>query len=367
MATGWVCHELYFWHDPGSAAAFVPAGHGIVEPEPHADSAATKRRFRNLVDVSGLLDQLVSMPPRPASEEQLLRVHSPEYLARLQELSADRGGETGIGTPIGPGGYEIAALAAGGTITAVDAVLDGTVSNAYALVRPCGHHAQRDHGMGFCVLGNAAIAAAHARQTRQLDRVAIVDWDVHHGNGTQAAFYDNPTVVTISVHQDDCYPPGSGGLDEAGDGAGQGFNLNVPLPPGSGVGAYVAAFERVVAPALLAFRPQLVIVASGLDANVLDPLARMMMTSDGYRTLTRIVMDVTREICGGRLVLTHEGGYSSAYVPFCGLAIVEELSGIRTAIVDPIMPAYAGAGGQALQPHQDDAVRTAETLLVGLS
>ena len=240
------------------------------------------------------------------------------------------------------------------------------MDNAYALVRPPGHHAERDTGRGFCIFANVAIAATHARQVRGLERVAVVDWDVHHGNGTEHAFYDDPSVLTISIHQDNNYPPNSGAMTDTGSGAGQGYNINVPLPAGSGVGAYVATFERVVAPALRNYRPELIIVASGLDASAMDPLASMMMTSDGYRKLTQVMLGVAHEVCGGRLVMCHEGGYSPAYVPFCGLAIMEELAGVRTELADPLLDLLASFGGQDLQPHQEAVLREAMKLAAGV-
>jgi acetoin utilization deacetylase AcuC-like enzyme len=365
MATGWVCHELYFWYDTRSAAGFLPAG-GVIEPETHAENPATKRRFRNLLEVSGLLDKLVSISPRPATEDEVLRCHTREYLERIKALSAENGGDAGELTPFGPGGCEIALLAAGGVITAVDAVLDGRVSNVYALVRPPGHHSEPDLGRGFCIFANAAIAAKHAREARGLERVAVVDWDVHHGNGTQKAFWTDPTVLTISSHQNNNYPPDSGHVHEIGEGEGEGACINIPLPPGSGVGAYLAAYERIVAPALRAFKPELIIVASGLDASMMDPLARMMMTSAGYGRLTRLLMDVADDVCDGRLVIEHEGGYSSAYVPFCGLAVVEALSGIASGVEDPFLPVFEGIGEQELQPHQEVAIAAAEANLTRL-
>jgi len=361
VSTGFVWHELYAWHDTGTGAWVMPAGL-TVQPLAHIESAESKRRIRNLVEVSGLLDHLVQLKPRPATRDEVLRLHTREYVERIERMSAEAGGEAGEEAPFGRGSYEIALLAAGGCITAVDAVLDGKVENAYALVRPPGHHAEKDRGRGFCIFGNTALAAMHARQARGLARVAIVDWDVHHGNGTEHAFYSDPTVLTISIHQDNNYPPGSGAITDVGEGAGRGYNINVPLPAGSGVGAYVATFEQVVVPALEAFRPELILVASGLDASAMDPLASMMMTSDGYRTLTKTVLSVAREVCGGRLVACHEGGYSPAYVPYCGLAIIEELAGMRTAIEDPVLGLLAGFGGQEIQPHQQAVVSQAARL-----
>jgi acetoin utilization deacetylase AcuC-like enzyme len=277
-------------------------------------------------------------------------------------MSEASGGNAGEGTPFSAGGFEVALLAAGGTITAVDAVLDGRVRNAYALVRPPGHHAESDVGRGFCIFGNVVIAVEHARASRRIGRVAVVDWDVHHGNGTQKAFYRDPGVLTISIHQDRWYPHDSGGMDERGEGPGFGFNVNIPLPPGSGHGAYLATIERVVVPALRAFRPELIVVPSGFDGSMWDPLGRMMAYSETYRAMTRMLTAAADDLCGGRLVLSHEGGYAPLYVPFCGLAVMEELTGVKTPVNDP-MAARAGAvGGQDLQPHQDEVIRRAERL-----
>jgi acetoin utilization deacetylase AcuC-like enzyme len=358
VSTGFVWHELYMWHDTGTGAWVTPASL-TVQPLGHIESAEGKRRIRNLVEVSGLMDHLVQLKPRPATEDEVLRLHTREYMERIRNASGGLGGDAGEETPFGHGSYEIAMLAAGGCLTAVEAVMDGTVGNAYALVRPPGHHAERDQGRGFCIFANTALAALHARQALGVPRVAIVDWDVHHGNGTEHAFYEDPTVLTISIHQDNNYPPNSGGLGDTGAGAGKGYNINVPLPPGSGVGAYLATFDRVVAPALRTFRPELILVASGLDASAMDPLASMMMTSEGYRSLTRTVLTVAREVCDGRLVACHEGGYSPAYVPYCGLAILEEMAGIRTGLADPLLDLLASFGGQEIQPHQEAVVREA--------
>ena len=284
------------------------------------ESVATKRRFLNLVAVSGLLPELTELAPSPASREQVLAVHTSEYVDRIAALSAGRGGDAGDGTtPFGRGGIEIAQLAAGGAITAVQSVVTGTVDNAYALVRPPGHHALPDRGMGFCIFNNIAIAIRHAQSALGVGRVAVVDWDVHHGNGTQTIFYEDPTVLAISVHQDRCFPIDSGRRDERGEGVGRGSTVNVPLPPGSGHEAYADAFRRVVMPALACFEPELVVVACGLDANGFDPMGRMLLHSDSYRALT----DGLLEFTGGRLVVIHEGGYSEFYVPFCGLAVLE--------------------------------------------
>ena len=360
--TGFVFEELYLWHDTGSSAGVMPAGL-TLEPGQHFENPESKRRFHNLLDMSGLLDRLVRVRAEPVDEDYLAQFHTRDYIQRLKALSAASGGDAGALTPFGKGSFEIAQLAAGGTLQAVKATLDGAVRNAYALVRPPGHHAERDRGRGFCLFGNIALAVMHARSRLGVGRVAIVDWDVHHGNGTEQAFYDERDVLTVSVHQDRLFPRDTGGLSSNGAGRGVGYNLNLPLPPGCGVGAYVAAFERVVIPALYRFKPELIVVASGLDAGGLDPLGRMMMHSDGYRSLTQLLMAAAADLCAGRLVLSHEGGYSPWHAPYCGLAIMEELSGVRTAIADPFLPMIRDWAQQELQPHQSQAIDAAAALL----
>ena len=365
MATGWNFHELYLWHDPGNAATFFPPGL-TIEPGEHAENASTKRRFRNLLEVSGLLDQLTILPAVPIEEADLALVHGRDYIARIRELSGARGGDASHLTPFGPGSYEIARLAVGGTTALLDAVASGRVRNGYALVRPPGHHAERDRGLGFCLFANVPIAIRKVRAAHAIGRIAVVDWDVHHGNGTQQAFYDDPDTLTISLHQEGLFPLDSGTLAERGEGRGEGFNINLPLPAGSGTGAYVAAFERLVVPALMRFRPEMIVVCSGFDASALDPLGRMMLHSEGYRTLTRMLMEAADALCRGRIAASHEGGYSASYVPYCGLAVMEQLSGIRTAIDDPFLTNFSRYPGQALAAVQEAAIAAALPALAAL-
>ncbi|MBS1885871.1 MAG: class II histone deacetylase [Actinobacteria bacterium] len=361
MSTGFIWRERFGWHDLGAGAGPLRAG-GWIEPgEPHAEHAATKRRIYSLVEESGLLERLTRLPARPAGEEELALFHTERHIAQVRELSAGAGGPLGLDAWVPPGSYEIAALAAGAAIGAVDAVLDGEVDNCYALVRPPGHHAEADEGKGFCIFNNVVLAARHARRDRGLERVAILDWDVHHGNGAQAAFYDDPSVLTISIHQDGVFPPGSGAVAERGSGEGLGANLNVPLPPGSGAGAYEYAFERVVLPALERFAPQLVLVACGFDANGFDPMSRQLLHSGAFAAMTAAAMAVADAHCDGRLVMTHEGGYHTGTVPFCALAVLERLAGEPTAVVDPFREPLAGMPGQDLQAHQREAVDRAAT------
>ncbi len=360
--TGLVAGERYFWHDTGSGAGFSNTN-SYMQPDRHQEAPDTKRRLLGLLEVSGLAEELVRIKPRAAERAELEYFHTSRYIEAVRTLSANQGGVLGDSVNIGQGSYEIAALAAGGCIEAVDAVLAGLVGNAYALVRPPGHHAEADAGRGYCIFGNAVLLVRHAQRRHRLARVAVVDWDVHHGNGTESAFIDDPSVLTVSIHQDRCYPIDSGGMNVTGNGAAAGTNLNVPLPPGAGHGAYVAAFDRVILPALERFRPDLIVVASGLDASAMDPLGRMLCTSETYRAMAGRIVAMAGNVCAGRLVATHEGGYSNAYVPFCGLPIIEEFARRRTEVVDPYLDELMQMGGQALMPHQAAVIDAAAALV----
>jgi acetoin utilization deacetylase AcuC-like enzyme len=360
--TGLVCHEHYFWHNTGASAGPLPYGL-INQIDGHPESPQTKRRLLGLLEVSGVLEQLVRIKPRRASVEEIGRYHTRAYVERVQALSAGVGGDAGELTPIGTGSFEIAQLSAGGCLEALDAIVRGQVDNAYCLNRPPGHHAEKDLGRGFCVFANNVLVVQRAQAQHRLGRIAIVDWDVHHGNSQEHAFIEDPSVLTVSVHQDNYYPHDSGHLGDNGRGRGEGANLNVPLPPGSGHGAYLDAWSRVVVPAVRRFRPDLIIASSGFDGSAMDPLGRMMAHSETFRALARQTVDLAGEVCGGRLLAIHEGGYSTAYVPFCGLAVFEEMLGQRSGVDDPFLPIFAGMGGQDLQPHQKAVIDAAAGLV----
>ena len=353
MRTGFVWNELYAWHDTGNYAGVLQADPAsFLEPDEHHENPRTKRRFKNLLEASGFIKNLHIVEAKPAKKEEILRAHTADYISRLEELNKDRGGDAGGLTPFAKGGFDIAKLSAGGCLAMLDAIMSGEVNNGYVLNRPPGHHAEADMGIGFCQLCNGAITALSAIEDHGLKRVAIVDWDVHHGNGPEKIFWENEQVLTLSIHQDNCFPPDSGAIEDIGDGKGRGCNLNIPLPPGSGRGAYLEAFEKVVIPALYKFNPDFIIVASGFDGAGFDPLGRNMLYSSVYAQLTQQLMKAASELCDDRLLMTHEGGYSAMTVPFCGLAVLEAMSEKDSGVADPVEPLISGMGGQDLQPHQ---------------
>ena len=366
--TGYVWHELYGWHDTGTDAGMIAPG-GFVQAYQTFENPQSKTRFAGLVEVSGLIDKLHRIPAQRVNDNQVLRVHTAEHVARLKTASsAPRGGDAGDGaTPVGRGSWEIATLAAGGTLAAANAVIDHTVRNAYALVRPPGHHAERGMGRGYCLLSNVAIAIEDIRANRDVERVAIVDYDVHHGNGAQSIYWDDPNVLTISIHQENLFPTTGGEVSERGGAGAEGSCINIPLPAGCGNGAYAAAVERIVMPAVHAFAPDVIFVSSGFDPGALDPLGCMTMTAQGFREMATQLVSLADDVCDGAIVFSHEGGYSPVQVPFCGIAVLEAMSGESTDVVDPFSPSFDDSPAQQLRSWQDEAIRRAETALTMLS
>ncbi len=348
--TAFFWDERSFWHGGGNYAGMLPVG-GLVQPTSTGglpESPESKRRLKNLIDVTGLSRDLDLRGAEAAPTEALRRVHPASYLDAFRDLSDSGGGEIGLRAPFGPGGYDLAALSAGLTMAALDSVMAGTHVNAYALSRPPGHHCLPDWPNGFCLLANIAIAVRAAQAANPGLRIAVLDWDVHHGNGTEAIFYADPSVLTVSLHQERNYPLDTGAFADRGEAEGAGSNLNVPLPPGTGHAGYLLAMERLALPAIRRFAPDAIVVACGYDAGLNDPLGRMLATAETFRGMTRQVMDLADDICGGRLMMAHEGGYSETYVPFCGHAVLAELAGSGIDAPDPNAAAFA-----ARQPGPD--------------
>jgi acetoin utilization deacetylase AcuC-like enzyme len=276
----------------------------------HPESAERIRAVWSGMDESGLTARMQRLEPEFLDADSVLAVHTADYLDLLRSISALPGTtHLDADTYAGPDALAIALLAAGGVTETVDRVLSGAATNGLAAIRPPGHHAMPNHGMGFCLLGNVAIAARHAQSRHGVQRVLIVDYDVHHGNGTEAMFYDDPSVLYISTHQYPFYPA-TGAATDIGTGRGAGYTLNVPLPAGSGDATYATAFDRIVWPAAERFEPQLILVSVGFDAYWADPLAGMRLTLSGYAHLAGEVIRMAERFCGGRIVFALEGGYN---------------------------------------------------------
>lgn len=341
MTTGFFWDERCFWHGGGNYAGMLPVG-GLVQPLDGGlpENPETKRRLKNLIEVTGLAAELSMQGASPATRDDLLAVHPAHYLDEFKSLSDAGGGELGRRTPFGPGGYEVAAQSAGLAKAALAAVLCGDLDNAYSLSRPPGHHCLPDYPNGFCLLNNIGIAIEAARAAGLAQRFAVLDWDVHHGNGTEAVFYDRSDVLTVSLHQDRNYPMDTGAFADRGAGAGTGCNLNIPLPPGTGHRGYLAAMERLALPTIRSFAPDVVIVACGFDAAANDPLGRMLATAETFTLMTRQIMALAQDICKGRLLMVHEGGYSETYVPFCGHNVLQELAGSAISAPDPFADVF---------------------------
>ena len=362
IRTGYVYDRRFLLHDTGVDQFSLPTGQ-LMDPEPHPSSLRIVRRTAQLIENSGLLNDLVDLSPKVAGTDDLALVHDEGYIRHVRELTDRGGGRLDRSTPVVAGTWDAALVAVGAAISLVDDVLDGAIRNGFGLLRPPGHHAGIDRGRGFCVFNNAAIAVRHARRRRDVGRVAVIDWDVHHGDGIQEAFWDEPDVLFVSLHQDNWFPAGSGGVDEVGGAGAEGRTVNVPLPPGTGDRGYELAFAELVAPIVRAFAPELIVVCAGQDASMMDPLGRMIVTMDGFRTLATAARDLADETCDGGLVVLNEGGYSPGYAPFCTLAIVEALVGVRTEVDDPL------AGGSELaqamvelRAEQERAIARARTV-----
>ena len=289
-----VYDELFLAHDPG---------------ETHPERAARLPAIMLELKSQGLLDRVVRLnETRAASSDALEFVHTKDYLQTLEEAARNAPSKLDPDTVVSKRSYEVAKHATGGVLQAVDAVANGEAQNAFVVSRPPGHHAFADRGRGFCLLNHVAIAARYAQREHRLKRILIVDWDVHHGDGTQAIFYDDPTVLFFSTHQYPYYP-GTGSEAETGTDAGTGLTINVPIPAGGGDEEVIGAFENQLVSAADAFAPDLVLVSAGFDAHVDDPLAQLELTAAGYAKLTEIVAKIAARHAKGRIVSVLEGGY----------------------------------------------------------
>ena len=310
MKTGIVTDDSYLEHDTGASHPERPdrlrAVGRLLQSEPSPD--------------------WIRIPARDASVEELARIHVPEHVERVAATARLAHFAFDADTPACAGTFVAARRAAGGVLALVDAVMARRVSNGFALVRPPGHHAERDRVMGFCFFNNVALAAAHLRAAHGLRRVLVVDWDVHHGNGTQRSFYRDPSVMFVSAHQYPFYP-GTGAAREVGAGEGEGFTLNLPFPAGYGDRQYVQAFLDVVEPIARQFAPEFILVSAGFDAHRRDPLAGMEVTENGFAAIARVLLRTAREVCQDRLVAVLEGGYDLEGLTRSIAAVLSEMRG----------------------------------------
>jgi len=317
MKVGLVYDPIYLKHDTGQ----------------HVENAKRLEAIISYLQQTQLKPQLTLIRPRAATIDELSLVHHTRYISHIQDVAQRGGGWLDVDTVMSPDSYQAAVYAAGGAIRASEAVMDGEVSSAFALVRPPGHHATSQQAMGFCLFNNIAIAAKYALTKYKLERVVIIDFDVHHGNGTQAAFYNDPQVLYISTHEFPFYP-GTGRIEETGS-PGTGSTINIPLPAGCGDEEYLQAFQQIIVPATQRFNPQLILVSAGYDLHWADELALMQVSTNGFAQMVRNIKGLADELCGGRLLFSLEGGYNLRALAYSVKATFDVMLG-NTSIEDPL-------------------------------
>lgn len=300
----------------------------------HPEHAGRIERIWQIFDDHKMLDDLMALDVEPASVEQLTRVHDPRYIEHVRIAAEKGGGMLDPDTYLLPLSYDVALRSTGGVLAVVDAVLTGKADNGLAAVRPPGHHATPTRAMGFCIFSNIAIAARHAQTHAPVGRVLIVDFDVHHGNGTQDAFYDDASVLFVSSHQYPFYP-GTGAVNEIGTGEGRGATINMPLRAGTGNEGFFSLYEKVVWPVARRFKPDFMLVSAGFDAHWADPLAMLQLDLKGYGHLTRELIRMAQELCEGRIVFVLEGGYDLDAVSYGMLNVALALMG-KDTVIDPL-------------------------------
>ena len=335
MQTGIVLDARYMAHD---------TGHGHPE---RAD------RIGVLLPVMTERADVVHVAPRMATGDDIVLVHGEGHFERVARTARHAHDAFDADTPVSAQSFETACLAAGGLLALLDEVMAGRLRNGFAMVRPPGHHAERDRAMGFCLFNNVAIGAAHLRTRHKLDRVMVVDWDVHHGNGTQHSFARDPGVLFVSTHRWPFYP-GTGALDEMGEGDGRGFTVNLPFPGGFGDAEYAEAFHAVVVPLALEYEPQLILVSAGFDPHRRDPLGGMAVTEHGFAGMTRALLDVAGRVCDGRVVAVLEGGYDLRATRDSAEAVLDVLCDRVLPPPPPLPPSHARPVLEAVKHQHGD-------------
>jgi acetoin utilization deacetylase AcuC-like enzyme len=335
--TGIVKHETYMKHvmDPG-----------------HPESPERLRVIYQMLEEKEMKGLVEPVTPREATREELLAIHSADYIDLVASTAGKPHTRLDMDTSTSAQSYEAALLAAGGLMELVKAVMEGKPDNGFALVRPPGHHAERDKAMGFCLFNNVAIAAMYAIRTFNLERILIVDWDVHHGNGTQHSFYEDPRVLYASTHRYGFFYPGTGSATEVGRGKGEGFTVNMPIASRGDDSLYGNYFNTILKPIALEYKPQLVLVSAGFDIHYDDPLGGMEVTPKGFSRLTQILMEIAETTAHGKLVFALEGGYSVSGQCQSVKAVLRELS--QNSTVDT---------KEALEKEKEDYPQVEQSLL----
>ena len=320
MPAGYVSSEIYQRHETGN----------------HVEGKDRLTAIDTMLEKTKVKEQLIHISPRPASIDEIAAVHDRDYIRSLQAEIDSGGGWLDPDTYASPGSWEAAVYAAGGLMTAIEQVMEHKADGVFAAVRPPGHHAVPSHQMGFCLFNNIAIAARFALSNYDIKRILIVDFDVHHGNGTQEIFYSESQVLYFSTHEYPWYPF-TGAAEETGKGAGEGYTVNVPLESGLGDNEYLAVFNEVLLPVARRFQPDLVLVSAGYDAHWQDTISNMTLTTMGFARMTKIIKSITDEFCRGRLAFTLEGGYNRLALAYSVAATLELLMG-HGEVYDPLGP-----------------------------
>lgn len=294
MKTALIYHPIFLQHDTGPH---------------HPERASRLQSILRKLKKTGLIDKLTLVEPQQASVDDIALVHPEDYVMSIKRSCAAGGGSLDPDTVVSKDSYEAALFATGAMKTAADLVFKGEADNAFCMVRPPGHHARPAQAMGFCLFNNVAIAARYIQYKHKPNRILIVDWDVHHGNGTEEIFYNDPSVFYISLHQ---YPhyPGTGPKESRGTGKGKGFNLNIPMPAGSSDTEYIKAFQEIALPAINDFKPEFILISAGFDGHKDDPLSSINLTESGYHEMTRILKAAAQTHCKNRIISVLEGGYN---------------------------------------------------------
>ena len=319
--TGIVKDKRYMDHDMGAL---------------HPESPKRLEVIYAMLESPDMQGNFITVPVRRALEHELHLVHSPKHVQKIAATEGQTSAYLDPDTQTSAGSYEAALLAVGGLCEAISMVNSGELDNAFALVRPPGHHAEKSRAMGFCLFNNVAVGARYSQEYLKLDRVLIIDWDLHHGNGTQHSFEDDPSILYFSTHQYPFYP-GSGAFTETGTGRGEGFTVNVPLSPGCGDGDYIAIFEHILRPIALDFNPDIILVSAGFDTHTADPLGGMMVTPKGFAGMARSIMKIADSCCKGKIIITLEGGYDVEGQKDSVKEVLKEMAGLPDTDIADMM------------------------------